>query len=121
MSQTGIAEFSISDRGRGPEIAGTRITVYDVFDYYRHGWDASRIASLFRLSTQQAQAAVDYIDAHRDEVAAAHARILARHRDYQYPAHVRKVIDQCRQSADRRLAEIRKRRKVEGRNDKDRG
>jgi len=24
----------IIDRGRGPEIAGTRITVYDILDYY---------------------------------------------------------------------------------------
>ena len=28
----------IIDRGRGPEIAGTRITVYDVLDYFQEGW-----------------------------------------------------------------------------------
>ncbi len=26
---------SIIDRGRGPEIEGTRITVYDIMDYYK--------------------------------------------------------------------------------------
>src|SRR5262249_35113813 len=28
----------IINRGRGPEIAGTRITVYDIMDYYQLGW-----------------------------------------------------------------------------------
>ena len=28
----------IINRGRGPEIEGTRITVYDVLDYARQGW-----------------------------------------------------------------------------------
>jgi uncharacterized protein (DUF433 family) len=35
----------IHDRGRGPEIEGTRITVYDVMDYYLDGWPAARIAN----------------------------------------------------------------------------
>ncbi len=28
-------EARIINRGRGPEIAGTRITVYDIMDYWR--------------------------------------------------------------------------------------
>jgi uncharacterized protein (DUF433 family) len=28
---------TIIDRGRGPEIAGTRITVYDIWDYAKVG------------------------------------------------------------------------------------
>ena len=28
----------IINRGRGPEIAGARITVYDVLDYLQAGW-----------------------------------------------------------------------------------
>ena len=32
------AEAKIIDRGRGPEIAGTRITVFDVMDYLENGW-----------------------------------------------------------------------------------
>ena len=37
------------DRGRGPEIEGTRITVYDVMDYLQEGWRYDQIAGLFRL------------------------------------------------------------------------
>ena len=53
----------IINRGRGPEIAGTRITVYDVLDYRKHGWHRDVIAGFFRLSSEQIQAAFDYIDA----------------------------------------------------------
>ena len=59
------ADATIINRGRGPEIAGTRITVYDVMDYLKHGWHRDRIAALFRLSSRDIQAAIDYIDQHR--------------------------------------------------------
>ena len=32
-----MLEAKIIDRGRGPELAGTRITVYDVLDYHKEG------------------------------------------------------------------------------------
>ena len=32
-----MLEAKIVDRGRGPEFAGTRITVYDVLDYHKTG------------------------------------------------------------------------------------
>jgi uncharacterized protein (DUF433 family) len=68
----------IINRGRGPEIAGTRITVYDVMDYHKHGWHRDRIAAQFRLSSNQIQAALDYIQQHPLEVAEAYQRILDR-------------------------------------------
>jgi uncharacterized protein (DUF433 family) len=72
MSQT------IINRGRGPEIAGTRITVYDVLDYSTKGYHPTFIASLFRVSSQQVVAALEYIDAHKDEVMAEYRQMLAR-------------------------------------------
>ena len=77
-------EATIVDRGRGPEIAGTRITVFDVMDYLREGWHRDRIASLFRLSSRDIQAAIDYIEQHREEVEADYQQIVERHRNYQY-------------------------------------
>ena len=68
----------IHDRGRGPEIEGTRITVYDVRDYYREGWPATRIAVHLGLGTPDIQAAIEYIDAHRDEVEADYRQIVER-------------------------------------------
>ncbi|MGC8643360.1 MAG: DUF433 domain-containing protein [Isosphaeraceae bacterium] len=71
-------EAKIIDRGRGPEIAGSRITVYDVRDHHKHGWPARDIAWLFHLSTAQVEAAIRYIEEHKDEVMADYAEMLAR-------------------------------------------
>ncbi len=98
----------IINRGRGPEIAGTRITVFDVMDYLKDGWHRDRIAGLFRLSSHDIQAAIDYIDAHREEVEAAYQRIVERHATHQYPADVRAKLDRCRGLAQRRLNELRR-------------
>ena len=47
----------VIDRGRGPEIRGTRITVYAVVDYWKDGWRYDQIAGLFRLPPGEIQAA----------------------------------------------------------------
>ena len=67
----------IIDRGRGPEIAGTRTTVYHILDYVDH-WHPTRIASFLRLSTDQVAAAIRYIDEHREEVMAEYQEMLER-------------------------------------------
>jgi uncharacterized protein (DUF433 family) len=116
-----IAEAKIINRGRGPEIAGTRITVYDVMDYYKHGWHRDQIAVLFRLSSRDIQAAIDYIEAHKEEVLADYQKILDRHRNYKYSPEVQEKIDKVRGTAKRRLEEIRQRRLQENGNADDHG
>jgi uncharacterized protein (DUF433 family) len=115
---TNTVESKIINRGRGPEIAGTRITVYDVMDYYKHGWHRDEIAALFQLSSSDIQAAIDYIEAHKEDVQAEYQKILDRHRNYKYPEWVQKIVDECRERADRRLEQIRERR-AEGRSNAD--
>jgi uncharacterized protein (DUF433 family) len=68
----------IIDRGNGPEIAGTRITVYSVLDWVLEGWHSARIATFFRISSQQVEAAMKYIQDHKLEVISAYAEILER-------------------------------------------
>jgi uncharacterized protein (DUF433 family) len=68
----------IIDRGRGPELEGTRITVYCVMDYLRAGDPPALIAQELELSEQEVQKAIDYISAHRDEVETAYEAILKR-------------------------------------------
>lgn len=96
----------IINRGRGPEIEGARITVYDVLDYASQGWHRDRIAALFRLSSRDIQAALDYIDQHHDDVIASYQRICARQKDYQYVPDVAAEIATSRQRAQARLAAI---------------
>ena len=70
-------QSTIIDRGRGPEVAGTRITVYDVLDYVTAGWHHTEIASFLRLSTDQVLAAMRYIEEHQ-EVMAEYREMLER-------------------------------------------
>ncbi len=74
MNSNGV----IIDRGRGPEIKGTRITVYSILDYVLDGWHPHRIAALFRIGSHQVEAAIEYIENHRDEVMATYEQILER-------------------------------------------
>ena len=55
---------AVIDRGRGPEITGTRITVFDVLDYLQAGWDDKGIAVVLSLGTNQVRAAREYIENH---------------------------------------------------------
>src|SRR5205823_7242701 len=73
-----MLEAKIIERGRGPEIAGTRITVYDILDYYESGWHRDLIADQFNLSSRQVEVAIRYIEDHRDEVMAAYQKIMER-------------------------------------------
>jgi uncharacterized protein (DUF433 family) len=68
----------IIDRGRGPEVEGTRVTVYLVMDYVRAGDPPARIAAELELSEEQVQQAIEYINAHRDEIEPAYEAILQR-------------------------------------------
>jgi uncharacterized protein (DUF433 family) len=69
---------AIIDVGRGPQIAGTRITVYDIMDYLKQDWHHTAIAAWLRISSTQVLAAIQYIDEHRAEVEAEYRRILER-------------------------------------------
>ena len=94
----------IHDRGRGPEIRGTRITVYDVMDYTRMGWQSASIAAWLRLSSVQVDAAIAYIAAHREEVEREYEAILERNLRARNPPHVEALLAR----AHARLAELKR-------------
>ncbi len=98
-----MTEPRIVDRGDGPKIAGTRITVYTVLDYLRAGRTQDWIAAMLNLSSQQVQAAVDYIQAHSDVVNAEYERILARIRTGN-PPHVEALLRANRDKVKARLS-----------------
>ncbi len=95
----------IINRGRGPEIAGTRITVYDVLDYSTKGYHPTFIASLFRVSSEQVLAALEYIDSHKDEVMTEYRQMLARDAEGNAP-EVREKEPGSRAKLLKRLTEL---------------
>lgn len=86
----------IIDRGRGSEIAGTRITIYNVLDYSRHGHHHTYIAAILRISSAEVLAALKYIEEHHDEVMADYQEILDRAKRGN-PPEVRAKLKQSRQ------------------------
>jgi len=99
-----MQEVQIINRGRGPEIAGTRITVYHIWEFHRAGDNRDDIALTFGLSSRQVQAAVDYIAAHQSEVEQEFAKIQERigHGNLDW---VEKQLLQNREKLQKRLRE----------------
>ena len=75
---TPLLAAEIHDRGRGPEIKGTRITVYDVLDYQRLGWRTDAIASHLRLTPAQVEKAFEYIEANQGDVEREYQQMIER-------------------------------------------
>lgn len=65
-----MIEPRVVDRGDGPKIEGTRITVYTIFEYLRAGRTRDWIAALLNLSSRQVEVAMDYIRDHETQVSA---------------------------------------------------
>jgi uncharacterized protein (DUF433 family) len=68
----------IIERGRGPELEGTRVTVYRIMDYAGGAVPVPEIAEELGLTEEQVQVALEYIEAHCDEVEREYAKILER-------------------------------------------
>ena len=108
-------EPAIIDRGRGPEIAGTRITVFDVLDYLEAGWDDKGIAVVLSLGTAQVRAARHYIEAHPEEVQVVARRIKERIAQGN-PPEVQAKLAEAHAKLQARLRDLRAQR-VEGKSD----
>lgn len=52
--------------------------VFDIWEYLQAGWHHTAIAGLFRLSSEQVLAAVEYIERHKSEVMAEYEKIMQR-------------------------------------------
>lgn len=109
---------TIIDRGRGPEIAGTRITVYDIMDYLKENWHHTAIATWLRLSSNQVLAAIKYIEEHREEVDAEYGEILEREARGN-PPEVQKIIDEIHAKYEPMWEARRRARQPEQSNDGD--
>ena len=68
----------IIDRGRGPELATIRITIYDILPYVLKGWRADSIAISFGIRIVEVEALVRYFEEHREEILAENQKILER-------------------------------------------
>jgi uncharacterized protein (DUF433 family) len=98
-----MKKYRIVDRGDGPKIEGTRITVYAVFEYLEMQRSREWIAALLGLSSRQVQAAIDYIDEHRAEALADYQKIADRIRQGN-PPWVQERLREAREKFQARKA-----------------
>ena len=69
----------IHDRGRGPEIVGTRITIYNLLpEFLDPSVTEASLCDRYELMPQQVAAARAYVLEHADTVLARHLEIEAR-------------------------------------------
>jgi uncharacterized protein (DUF433 family) len=106
-------DSEIIDRGRGLEISGTRITVYDVWDYARHGWHETQIAVTLRLGSRQVRAALTYIEEHKDEVMSAYQEMVDRDARGN-PPEIREKLQASREKLERFIQDRRERKVAPG-------
>lgn len=100
--------LEIHDRGRGPELKGTRLTVYDIIPYREAGRGAATIADALKpgypdLTPAHIELLFRYIDDHHDEVMAVHREIEERVARGN-PPEVREKLKQSRAKLLARLA-----------------
>jgi uncharacterized protein (DUF433 family) len=101
----------IINRGRGPEIEGTRITVYRIMDFVRDDCSVATIADELDLSEAQVQAALDYITANRSAVEREYDHLLQRLQQAN-PSHIQAGRAQSLEELKRRV-EARRRKDID--------
>ena len=61
---------------RGLSIAGTRITIYQLMDYFKDNQPTSLIKELFKLSDEQVNGVLEYITQHSEQVEEEYQEVL---------------------------------------------
>ena len=70
-----LQTIEIVDRGRGPQLSTTRLTVLDIFYYLHRGYDFDFIhRALPTLSREEFDVVLDYMNKHREELIEADRR-----------------------------------------------
>lgn len=96
----------IIDRGRGPELEGTRITVYRIMDFLAYDDPPEVMAKELNLTMEQVRVALDYIQTHRTEVEKNY-RIILERVNRPNPPWVEAMLAKTPEELRRRLAQKR--------------
>ena len=103
--------IEIHNRGRGPELKGTRITVYDIVPYRLAGMTPEQITEVFALdyiTPAHIAALFEYMDAHHDAVMARHWKIEKRNAQGN-PPEVEEKLARTAARREQLLNELRRR------------
>ncbi|HVC95997.1 MAG TPA: DUF433 domain-containing protein [Pirellulales bacterium] len=101
------AQIMIIDRGRGPQLSTSRITVQDLVPYFQLGCTHEQILEVMpTLSEAEIQAVERYVEEHRDLVLEQDRQIRQRNAARKNPPHVEEILRQARQQRLDRMASL---------------
>ncbi|HJT30425.1 MAG TPA: DUF433 domain-containing protein [Pirellulales bacterium] len=98
-------EITIVDRGRGPQLCTSRITVQDLLPYFQLGYTDEQIIQevMPSLSVAEIGAARRYVEDHREEVLEEDQRIRQRNAALRNPPEVEAVLQRAQKKLEERL------------------
>jgi uncharacterized protein (DUF433 family) len=100
-------EITIINRGRGPQLSTSRITVQDVLPYLQLHCSYDEIREIMpSLSVAEIQVVEQYFNEHRDEVLEVDRRIRERNATRKNPPEVEEILRRGREQVRARLAAI---------------
>lgn len=92
------AEISIVDRGRGPQLSTSRITVQDLVPYFRLNYSYDDILEIMpTLSVAEIQTVERYVEEHYDEVMEEDRQIRELNATRRNPPHVEELLRRSRE------------------------
>ena len=92
------AEITIVDKGRGPQLSTSRITVQDLVPYFQLKCSYEEILAIMpTLSVTEIQAVERYVAENYEEVMDEDRRIRERNATRRNPAHVEEVFRRTRE------------------------
>ncbi|HQU42346.1 MAG TPA: DUF433 domain-containing protein [Pirellulales bacterium] len=96
------AEITIVNRGRGPQLSTSRITVQDIVPYFQLNYSYDEIREVMpSLSVAEIQVVERYFNEHREEVLEVDRRIRARNATRKNSPEVEEIL---RRGREQRLA-----------------
>lgn len=91
-------EITIVDRGRGPQLSTSRITVQDLVPYFQLKYSYAEILEIMpTLSVAEIQAVERYVEEHYDEVMEEDRQIRERSATRRNPPHVEELFRRARE------------------------
>lgn len=92
------AEVTIVDKGRGPQLSTSRITVQDLVPYFQLNYSYDDILEIMpTLSVAEIQVVERYVDEHREEVMEEDRQIRERSATRRNPPHVEELLRRARE------------------------
>lgn len=99
-------EITIVDRGRGPQLSTSRITIQDLFPYFQLGYPPEQIIdeAMPSLSVAEIEVAQRYVDEHLPEVLEEDRLIRERNATRKNSPEVEEILRKGREKVRERLA-----------------